>query len=500
MVGEVIDAYAHRKMEKMRINTAELMAMTEDTVVNINKIKQIAADYDLDSSYNSKARLLEFLKQLEENINLMRANVTVLVTECPRNKRDFIKLWKRPKLVKIAENQEKRMTPNKACLLLLRNCLARKKVNSAATTTSLWDQVADLFTRYRKSTCLDCEDIDEDLIPKETGNCYICNDPLCKKCTESISRLLHLKNEEEQAETIGNKLLVAVCSTCRILGLDKVHIAFKDFQTKDIGGNIRAFEKLKMFRDGSSKLPFIRQVVSKDPSQEALNTSMREHDKREEVYMSMVEEEGEDDTDSGETTIRDGNLAEKVETLVDAIAGGELLIQDNRNTGEDPLAGTGARRKNQYQGQFQSQSLSEKLSEIIDIPTISIIYKSLLRFVSDERRELGGVREEDEKALRGCYDLLGLVSGRDPAEWFGHEEGLIASMILNDTDQDAINNSQMSDVTRNLSALAKHQGRGGRTQPMNSTGASMFGPGLDTFIGAHGHMTEEEEDSESQGE
>ena len=109
MVGEVIDAYAHRKMEKMRINTAELMAMTEDTVVNINKIKQIAADYDLDSSYNSKARLLEFLKQLEENINLMRANVTVLVTECPRNKRDFIKLWKRPKLVKIAENQEKRI-------------------------------------------------------------------------------------------------------------------------------------------------------------------------------------------------------------------------------------------------------------------------------------------------------------------------------------------------------------------------------------------------------
>ena len=137
MVGEVIDAYAHRKMEKMRTNAAELMAMTEDTVININKIKQIAADYDLDSSYNSKARLLEFLKQLEENINLMRANVTVLVTECPRNKRDFIKLWKRPKLVKIAENQEKRMVPNKACLLLLRNCLARKKVNSVATTTSL---------------------------------------------------------------------------------------------------------------------------------------------------------------------------------------------------------------------------------------------------------------------------------------------------------------------------------------------------------------------------
>ena len=189
IVGEVIDVYAHRKMEKMKTNVAELMAMTEDTVVgaNINKIKQIAADYDLDSSYNNKAKLLEFFKQLEENLNLMRANVTVLVTECPRNKKDFIKLWKRPKLIKIADDQEKRMVPNKACLLLLRNCLARKKVNSMATTTSLWDQVADLFTRYRKRTCLHCEDVEEDLIPKETGNCYICNDPLCKKCTESIS-------------------------------------------------------------------------------------------------------------------------------------------------------------------------------------------------------------------------------------------------------------------------------------------------------------------------
>merc|ERR1711867_402281 len=129
--------------------------MAEDTVIgaNINKMQQIAADYNLDSSYNNKAKLLEFFKQLEENLNLMRANVTVLVTECPRNKKDFIKLWKRPKLIKMTDDQERRMAPNKACLLLLRNCLARRKVSSVATTTSLWDQVADLFLRYRKRTC-----------------------------------------------------------------------------------------------------------------------------------------------------------------------------------------------------------------------------------------------------------------------------------------------------------------------------------------------------------
>merc|ERR1711867_85642 len=228
--------------------------MAEDTVIgaNINKIKQIAADYDLDSSYNNKAKLLEFLKQPEENINLMRANVTVLVTECPRNKKDFIKLWKRPKRVKMTDDQEKKIAPNKACLMLLRNCLARRKVSSDATTTSLWDQVADLFMRYRKRTCLDCDSVEEDLNPRDTGNCYICSDPLCKKCTESIQQLLHLKNEEEQAKTIGYKVLVAVCSTCRMLGLDKVQLAFKDFQTKDLGGNIRAFEKLKMYKDGST--------------------------------------------------------------------------------------------------------------------------------------------------------------------------------------------------------------------------------------------------------
>ena len=68
--------------------------MTEDTIIgaNITKLQQIAADYDLDSSYNNKTKLLEYLRQLEENLNLMRANECVLATECPRNKKEFIKI------------------------------------------------------------------------------------------------------------------------------------------------------------------------------------------------------------------------------------------------------------------------------------------------------------------------------------------------------------------------------------------------------------------------
>ena len=61
--------------------------------------------------------------------------------------------------------------------------------------------------------------------------------------------------------------------------------------------------------------------------------------------------------------------------------------------------------------------------------------------------------------------MLGAVSGQDPAEWFGHEEGQIVNMILNVTDQEIANNSQMRDVTRDLSALAKYQKRGGEPNP-----------------------------------
>ena len=73
IVAGFIDAYSRAKVDKLRTNVAALTAMAEDTIIgaNITKLQQIAADYDLDSSYNNKTKLLEFLKQLEENLNLM---------------------------------------------------------------------------------------------------------------------------------------------------------------------------------------------------------------------------------------------------------------------------------------------------------------------------------------------------------------------------------------------------------------------------------------------
>ena len=156
-----------------------------------------------------------------------------------------------------------------------------------------------------------------------------------------------------------------------------------------------------MLRDGSAKLPFTRQIMNKEPSQKALNTSMREYDQREEVYMSMVIDEADDDTDQREATIRAEILANKVETLVDVITGGGLIIQDGRGLEEDMGTGTGTgarKKKNQFQRQFQNQSMSEQLRELIDIPTICLIYKSLLRYVSIDNQAMGAAREEDQKA------------------------------------------------------------------------------------------------------
>ena len=103
---------------------------------------------------------------------------------------------------------------------------------------------------------------------------------MCGVCETSIQKVLEVVKETWNGQVVGSNMLVEVCSTCRVLGLDKVKSAFKDFQTKDLNGNIRAFEKLKMFRDGSSKLPLNKQIMNKEPSKRALSTSMRDFDKK----------------------------------------------------------------------------------------------------------------------------------------------------------------------------------------------------------------------------
>ena len=72
---------------------------------------------------------------------------------------------------------------------------------------------------------------------------------------------------------------------------------------------------------------------------------MREYDQREEVYMSMVADEVDEETEQREATIRAEILADKVETLVNVITGGRLTIQNERDMEEEMGARTGAKKK-----------------------------------------------------------------------------------------------------------------------------------------------------------
>ena len=96
--------------------------MTEDSETRgkTNKIKEITMAYELDGSYYNKDKLLVYLQLLQENLNLLRAISVSLVAECPRNKKEFIKLFKRPKQIQVqmtnGETVNKRLVVNKACL------------------------------------------------------------------------------------------------------------------------------------------------------------------------------------------------------------------------------------------------------------------------------------------------------------------------------------------------------------------------------------------------
>ena len=93
--------------------------------------------------------------------------------------------------------------------------------------------------------------------------------------------------------------------------------------------------------------------------------------------------------------------------------------------------------------------------------------------------------------------MLWAVSGKDPTIWYGNEEDQVVNMVLNITDKQAVSNySQMREVTRGLSALAKFWSGVSATPPMNSTKASIHGPNIDTFMGPQGYVTVEDYDKD----
>ena len=53
----------------------------------------------MDASYHNKDTLLVYQQLLNDNLNLLKAILVTLMIECPKNKREFIKLFKRPKQI-----------------------------------------------------------------------------------------------------------------------------------------------------------------------------------------------------------------------------------------------------------------------------------------------------------------------------------------------------------------------------------------------------------------
>ena len=94
----VIEAYTRVKLDKQKNLVKALTTVSEDSVTRnvTQKLKDIATDFDLDASYYNKEKLLTYLQLLSENLNLLKAISVTLVSECPKNKSEFIKLFKRP--------------------------------------------------------------------------------------------------------------------------------------------------------------------------------------------------------------------------------------------------------------------------------------------------------------------------------------------------------------------------------------------------------------------
>ena len=63
-VAGVIEAYTRSKLDKQKDTVMTLMSMAEDSVTrgNTSKLQQIAEDYDLDSYYYNKDKLLEYMR------------------------------------------------------------------------------------------------------------------------------------------------------------------------------------------------------------------------------------------------------------------------------------------------------------------------------------------------------------------------------------------------------------------------------------------------------
>ena len=84
-----------------------------------------------------------------------------LVSDIPKTKKEFLKIIKKPRPVIYkdykGDQHSKQLKLGKEGALMPRSCLSKESKHTGKwTLTSLWDEIADLYVRYRPRVCLNC--------------------------------------------------------------------------------------------------------------------------------------------------------------------------------------------------------------------------------------------------------------------------------------------------------------------------------------------------------
>ena len=409
-VANVIMDQVRDRIPKYRglIKEAEEEGDSEETVKKIIELCGIKGKC-------SKDRALKEINECQDIYNLLRVIATALVSDAPKTKKAFLDIVRKERQVNYENYRKdplsKKMKLIKKGAMELRRVLA-KEINHTEeewTLPDLWDEIADLYVRYRNRRCLDCEHKESGLGEQSVGKCEVCRDSLCSKCfTLNLNVRKEIDEVRKAGVEFGSKMFVAMCSYCRRLGAEKVSGAFKDQVTRAAGGDIQAFGQIKAHRDGVATLPFVRSAkVVKRPSKQALSVSMKETDE-EEAYVTIVMEDiAPGESQDMEKTLIEG-VIEKMDTVLGAISSGGMEGPIDSST----PGSSGA------SNHFRNESMMRQIGNIMDITTLHNVYKSLYKFTSIAMAN-GTISPTDESAMIGIHKILVSLTGGDPAATMG---------------------------------------------------------------------------------
>ena len=409
-VANVIMDQVRDRIPKYRglIKEAEEEGDSEETVKKIIELCGIKGKC-------SKDRALKEINEYQDIYNLLRVIATALVSDAPKTKKAFLDIVRKERQVNYENYRKdplsKKMKLIKKGAMELRRVLA-KEINHTEeewTLPDLWDEIADLYVRYRNRKCLDCEHKESGLGEQSVGKCEVCRDSLCSKCfTMNLNVRKEIDEVRKAGVEYGSKMFVAMCSYCRRLGAEKVSGAFKDQVTRAAGGDIQAFGQIKAHRDGVATLPFVRSAkVVKRPSKQALSVSMKETDE-EEAYVSIVMEDiAPGESQDMEKTLIEG-VIEKMDTVLGVISSGGMEGPVDSST----PGSSGA------SNHFRNESMMRQLGSLMNIATLHNIYRSLYKFTNLAMAQ-GTLSPTDQNAMIGIHEIVVSITGGNPVATLG---------------------------------------------------------------------------------